>query len=150
MWKATDYVCHPHVHQPETKRLTTRAWHVFHTQHTHSFQQLNNRLRLLCCLQLLASSKITKEEHSHSKVKTCSHSNALWFTKQEWSFQKMSTRREVWQYHFLCLSVCETAAHASVTAWLIFTELPASCTAQRCRFSSVLMPPGRGEQYHSR
>lgn len=43
----------------------------------------------------------------------------------EGSFQK-SVCKEVWQYRFLCLSACETAANTFVKALLIFTEPPSS------------------------
>lgn len=57
MRKATDYVCHPHVYQPETKRLTAkgrqkRAGEVLHTQHINEFKQFNAAFTHFC-LQLL-------------------------------------------------------------------------------------------------
>lgn len=51
-------------------------------------------------------------------------------SSQEEAFKRASARREVWQYHFLCLSACETATNTFLSAILIFTELP--CLVHWC------------------
>lgn len=61
-------------------------------------------------------------------------------------FRRASARREVWQYHFLCLSACETAPNTSVKASLIFTEPSASCADSTLMVAASNTLKGRRQQ----
>lgn len=52
----------------------------------------------------------------------------------------------MWQYHFLCLSACETAPNTSVKASLIFTEPSGSCADSTHMIAVSNMLKGRRQQ----
>lgn len=73
-----------------------------------------------------ASSNFHKCKHAAKKVKSCFYSDIRMCESLKEALTRASVRREVRQYHFLCLSACETAANTFATPSLIFTEPPRS------------------------